>query len=197
MRHISRKRRWQGRPRKKMLAALVPIVLLSGCDIRLVGTGISSTDMRVLEAIAKPACDYEWNELISDLPATPYRARSLGEKQPNLKFGLDVASRSQPKARWPRGNLCSPVRVVGNAAIESALQRETSIPPTWDQFRDRFPGARTLVRVSLPVYSDDERRAVVYTESTCPFRCGNGFFHELVREGSRWKIEQSVNAWAF
>jgi hypothetical protein len=179
-----------------VLPAILLIVLLSGCDIRLIGSGISSTDMRVLEAIVQPACDFEWNEIIADLPARPFRARSLGEHQPNLQFGLDVASRSQPKARWPRGNLCSPVRVVSNSAIESALKRETSIPPTWDHFREQFPGARTLVRVSLPVYSKDERRAVVYTESTCPFRCGNGFFHELVREGSRWRIVQSANAWA-
>jgi hypothetical protein len=175
---------------------MLPIALMSGCDIRLIGTGISSTDMRVLEAIVKPACDFEWNEIISDLPATPYRAASLGELQPNLQFGLDVAGRSQPKSRWPRGNLCAPVRVVSNAAIETALKLETSIPPTWDHFRKRFPGTRTLVRVSLPVYSEDERRAVVYTEAVCPFRCGNGFFHELVREGSRWRIVRSVNAWA-
>jgi len=85
---------------------------------------------------------------------------------------------------------------VSNAAIENAMKRETSIPPTWDHFREQFPGTRTLVRISLPVYSKDERRAVVYTESTCPFRCGNGFFHELVKEGSRWRIVQSANAWA-
>jgi hypothetical protein len=179
-----------------MLTAIVPVVLLSGCDIRLIGTGISSTDMRVLEAIVRSACDFEWNELISDLPATPYRSASLGAHQPNLQFGLDVASRSPSKARWPRGALCAPVRVASDTAIESALKRETSIPPTWDQFRKQFPGTRTLVRISLPVYSADERRAVVYTEATCPFRCGNGFFHELVKEGSRWKIVRTVTAWA-
>jgi hypothetical protein len=54
------------------------VILLPGCDIRLIGTGISSTDMRVLEAIVKPACDFEWNEIISDLPAIPYRPSSLG-----------------------------------------------------------------------------------------------------------------------
>jgi len=172
------------------------VVLLPGCDIRLIGTGISSTDMRVLEAIVKPACDFEWNEIISDLPAIPYRPSSLGEHQPNRHFGLDIASRSQPNARWPRRYLCSSAQVVSNAAIENAMKRETSIPPTWDHFREQFPGTRTLVRVSLPVYSKDERRAVVYTESTCPFRCGNGFFHELVKEGSRWRIVQSANAWA-
>jgi hypothetical protein len=178
------------------LTAILCILLLPGCDVRLIGTGISSTDMRVLEAIVKPACDFEWNEIVSDLPVRPFRAVSLGDQQPNLQFGVDVAARSQPEARWPRGNLCASVRVAGNTEIENALKRETSNPPTWDQFRTQFPGTRTLVRVSLPVYSKDERRAVVYTESTCPFRCGNGFFHELAREGSRWKIVQSENAWA-
>jgi hypothetical protein len=131
----------------------------------------------------------------SDLPAIPFRARSFGDHRPNLQFGLDVAGRSQPNARWPRRNLCSFARIVSHTAIENALKRETSIPPTWDHFREQFPGTKTLVRVSLPVYAEDERRAVVYTESTCPFRCGNGFFHELVREGSHWRIVQSTNAW--
>jgi hypothetical protein len=185
--------RW---PLKVVLAALVPIVVLSGCDIRLIGTGISSTDMHVLEAIVQPACDFEWNEIISDLPASPFRAATLGEHQPNLQFGLDVASRSESKSRWPLGKLCTSVQVRSNTEIENALKRETTIPPTWEHFRQQFPGARTLVRVSLPVYSKDERHAVVYTESTCPFRCGNGFFHELVREGSRWRIVHSTNAWA-
>jgi hypothetical protein len=195
MTQIARNATGPGWPLRIVLTAILPIVLLPGCDIRLIGTGISSTDMRVLDAIVKPACDFEWNELISDLPAKPYRAASLGEHEPNLQFGLDVAGRSQPKSRWPRRTLCASVRIVSNTAIENALKRETSIPPTWDQFRKEFPGTRTLVRVSLPVYSADERRAVVYTESTCPFRCGNGFFHEVVREGSRWRIVQSVNAW--
>jgi len=183
------------RPLRQLLTAMLPMLVLAGCDIRLIGTGISSTDMRVLKAIVKPACDFEWNEIVSDLPARPFRAASLGEHGANLQFGLDVEGRNQPKSRWPRGNLCVPVRVVSNAAIESALKRETSIPPTWEHFREQFPGTRTLVRVSLPVYSEDERRAVVYTEATCPFRCGNGFYHELVREGSRWRIAQSVSAW--
>jgi len=181
---------------RRTLAVVLSIALLSGCDIHLIGTGISSADMRVLEAIVKPACDFEWNEVISDLPATPFRADSLEEHQPNLQFGLDVASRSQPESRWPRRTLCASVRVASDTEIENALKRETSIPPTWDHFRQQFPGVRTLVRVSLPVYSADERRAVVYTESTCPYRCGNGFFHELVREGAQWRIVRSENAWA-
>jgi hypothetical protein len=196
MRRNGRNGGWAGWPLGEVLTAMMLVVLLPGCDIRLIGTGISSTDMRVLEAIVKPACDFEWNEIISDLPAIPYRPSSLGEHQPNRHFGLDIASRSQPNARWPRRYLCSSAQVVSNAAIENAMKRETSIPPTWDHFREQFPGTRTLVRVSLPVYSKDERRAVVYTESTCPFRCGNGFFHELVKEGSRWRIVQSANAWA-
>jgi hypothetical protein len=175
--------------------AILPFVLLAGCDVRLIGTGISSTDMRVLQAVVKPACDFEWKEILSDLPARPFRPGSPADGQRHLQFGLDVTARNQPEARWPRRQLCSTVRIASDAAIVNALKRETSNPPTWDEFRKQFPGTRTLVRVSLPVYSADERRAVVYTESTCPFRCGNGFFHELVRQGSRWRVVHSANVW--
>lgn len=178
------------------LLALLHAILLSGCDLRLIGTGISASDMQVLQTVVKPACDVEWKEIVSDLPATPYRASSLAELAPNLHFGLDIAARSQSKARWPLGNVCAPVRVIRDRDIEAALKLETSVPPTWEHFHGRFPGVRTLVRVSLPVYSKDGRRAVVYTEGTCPYRCGNGFFHELVRNSSGWRISRSVNAWA-
>ena len=143
------------------LLAVLHLILLSGCDLRLIGTGISSRDLQVLQAVVKPACDVDWKEIVSDLPATPYRAPSLGEHEPNLQFGLDIAARSQPKARWPRGNICPPVQVVRNRDIEAALKLETRTPPTWDHFRERFPGVNTLVRVSLPVYSEDGRHAVV------------------------------------
>lgn len=151
--------------------------------------------MQILEAVVKSACDFDWKEIVSDLPATPYREASLGKHEANVRFGLDVAARSQPRARWPRGDVCPSVRIVRDRDITAALKLE-GIPPTWDQFRGRFPGVRTLVRVSLPVYSEDGRHAVVYTEGTCPFRCGNGFFHELVKGRSGWNISQSVVAWA-
>jgi hypothetical protein len=45
------------------------------------------------------------------------------------------------------------------------------------------------------VYSADGRHAVVYTSSTCPYRCGAGFFHELVKGPLGWRIEHSDPAW--
>ena len=66
-----------------------------------------------------------------------------------------------------------------DSAIASAFAHETVKPPQWIAFGKAFDGAQHLVRVSLPVYSPDGRRAVVYTVGTCPFRCGAGFYHEL------------------
>jgi hypothetical protein len=51
------------------------------------------------------------------------------------------------------------------------------------------------MKISLPVYSQDGKRAVVYTESTCPYTCGGGFYHELEKTYSRWRITKSLNAW--
>jgi hypothetical protein len=43
--------------------------------------------------------------------------------------------------------------VPRESALHAALAQETETPPTWQYFSDVFDGARTLTRISLPVYS--------------------------------------------
>ena len=84
------------------------------------------------------------------------------------------------------------VRVAGDTSIVTALARDST---NWVHFIAAFDGAHTLMRISLPVYSSDGKRAVIYTEGNCPYTCGAGFYHELEKTRSGWRIVSSANAW--
>jgi hypothetical protein len=58
-----------------------------------------------------------------------------------------------------------------------------------------FGGARSLMKISLPVYSSDGKRAVVYATGSCPYTCGEGIYNELEKTRSGWRITNSVIAW--
>ena len=100
-----------------------------------------------------------------------------------------------PPAESMATNADPAVRVVADSDLAAALAQETETPPTWQYFSDVFDGARTLTRISLPVYSPDGNRAVVYTTSTGPYSRGAGFYHELAKSNGRWTITRSLNAW--
>lgn len=168
----------------RVLFTALLAVLCIGCT-PTDGNHVTSRDLEVVETLVNVACKLETREIISDLPA------SAGGSH----FGLDLSGRVPQQARWPRGKLCPTVRVARDSAILEALHKDTQQPPPWLGFKARFDGAATLLRISLPVYSQDGRRAVVYTSSTCPYRCGAGFFHELVRTPTGWRIDHSDPAW--
>lgn len=149
------------------------------------GNHVTRTDMDVLDALVGIACKLDTREIISDVPATAA----------GTHFGIDLGTRTPRRARWPHDEVCPTVRVAQDSVIRAALSQDTQRPPPWLGFKARFDGAATLLRVSLPVYSADGSRAVVYTSSTCPYRCGAGFFHELKRTPTGWRILRSEPAW--
>ena len=110
----------------------------------------------------------------------------------SCQFGIDLRQRLAREARWPRGKICPMVRVVGDSSITTVLAQDSR---SWDHFISTFEGAHTLMRISLPVYSSDGKRAVIYTEGTCPYTCGAGFYHELEKTFAGWRITRSINAW--
>lgn len=149
------------------------------------GNHVTRTDLEVLDALVALDCKLETREIISDLPASA----------DGKHFGIELSMRTAEQARWPHERVCPTVRVARDAVIHAALSADTQRPPPWLGFKARFDGAATLLRVSLPVYSEDGRRAVIYTSRTCPYRCGAGFYHELVKRPEGWRIEHSDPAW--
>lgn len=156
-------------------------------------------DEKILEVVTQLACKLGTQQIISDLPAMPRAlgAQSVGfkNKPHNIHFGIDFNQRPQRRARWSEDRICPTVRVVDDARIRMAFAHETSDPPLWNDFGKAFDGAQNLLRLSLPVYSPDGQRALLYTEGTCPFKCGAGFYNELEKSSTGWKITRSEIAW--
>ncbi len=174
---------------------LVTAILLVGCA-NPDADRVSSEDLKVLRAMVDISCKLDVQRIVvSDRPAIPYGSDLHDADKHNVQFGLDFDRRIARVARWPRKQICPAVRIASEARITSALAKKSEFPESWEGFIASFGGARTLMKISLPVYSQDGIHAVVYTTSTCPYTCGAGFYHELEKTHEGWKIDRSEVAW--
>jgi hypothetical protein len=174
---------------------LAAVLITAGCADPY-ADDVSSEDVRVMRAMVDIACKVDAERIVvSDRPAIP-RASDLHDTDGhNVRFGIDFDRRLAREARWPGGQVCPAVRVAADAAISNALEQGSGISGSWEIFASQFGGARSLMQISLPVYSADGTRAVVYTTGRCPYTCGAGFYHELKKTYEGWRITKSVNAW--
>jgi hypothetical protein len=190
-------------PRLKVMATRIRASLLtiaamatcalSGCHADPFADAVNSEDSRIMQAMVAISCKLGVERIvISDLPAAPGEGGQRVTGRPNMHFGLDVSRRIARQARWPVGAVCPSVQVTADSNIENVLEHDT---PSWDKFKAAFGGAHSLMRISLPVYSRDGTRAVVYTTGTCPYTCGAGFYHLLEKSFSGWRIANSEIAW--
>lgn len=174
---------------------LAAVLITAGCADPY-ADDVSSEDVRVMHAMVDIACKVDAERIVvSDHPAIP-RASDLHDTDGhNVRFGLDFDRRLAREARWPRGQVCPAVRVASDSAISNALEQGSGLSGSWENFSTQFGGARSLMKISLPVYSADGNHAVVYTTGRCPYNCGAGFYHELKKTYEGWQITNSVNAW--
>jgi hypothetical protein len=85
---------------------------------------------------------------------------------------------------------------VGIPMIAGAQIREKFMKgPGWSGVVSEFPGVRSLVQISAPVYTADGEQALVYVESVCHGRCGGGYFQLLRRTRGRWLVERTLISW--
>lgn len=181
---------------RNAIVLLVSLGAATGCVRDPDADHVSGEDKRVLRAMVDIACELGVDHIvISDRPAIPRESDVHDTDRRNLQFGIDFDRRLAHAARWPHSKLCPSARVVADSRLDAALEKERKPPHSWEHFSAAFDGARTLMRVSLPIYSRDGKHAVIYTESTCPYRCGSGFYHELEKTFEGWKILTSRVAW--
>ena len=166
---------------------------VAGCFTDPYADEVSAEDERVMRAMVDISCKLGVQHLvISDRPAVPRQSDLHDTDGRNVHFGIDFDRRVAHQARWPLGQLCPVVRVVADSSIDTVLAHDAE---NWEKFMATFDGAHSLMRISLPVYSSDGKRAVIYTTGSCPYTCGAGFYHELEKTYSRWRIVTSVTAW--
>ncbi|MEO8063604.1 MAG: hypothetical protein ABI821_12750 [Pseudomonadota bacterium] len=176
--------------------SLASVCVATACARDPYADHVSSEDEKVMETMVEIACKVDGGRIVvSDQPAVPRQNDPHAADRHNVQFGIDFDRRRARAARWPRGQICPAVRVAASSKIASALTDEADPSHSWDTFSERFGGARSLMRISLPVYSLDGKRAVIYTVGRCPYRCGEGFYHELEKTYGKWKITRSEIAW--
>lgn len=66
---------------------------------------------------------------------------------------------------------------------------------SWERFLKRFPGAGATVQFSRPAISPDGRKALLYAGVVVNDGLGGGELILLAREGSVWRIVETVPTW--
>jgi hypothetical protein len=156
-------------------------------------TSITPDDVAVFHAILSSVCrkaDPNYS-VVSDIPVSAW---GDAPTWPATSLWTKLASRVPSGVRWPHLNVCPGDRVVDGKKIDLAFSRQTAIPPRWEPFYAAFH-AKGLLRLSIPAFTPDGARAVVYLEAVCGSLCGSGFYIELTRRKADWKISRRETAW--
>jgi hypothetical protein len=155
---------------------------------------ITPDDLAVFHAVLSSECrrnDQRYS-VISDLPIS---APNTAPDWPPTSLWTKLTRRVPSGARWAHLKVCPADRVVDGKEIDSVFARQTAIPPKWEPFYAAFPGASGLLRISLPAFTPDRKRAVVYLDATCNPLCGSGFYIGLTRGKEGWKLSRQQTEW--
>jgi hypothetical protein len=155
-------------------------------------------DISVLTVVLQQrACQREDQkyQIVSDRPARATTTSVPQAWHSSAALNQELARRSKESTRWTHVDICSAVKIVEGSRIEAILAGDNRIPVGWDSFESAFPGAAGLIEVSLPAFTSDGNRAVVYLDTKCGVLCGAGFYIELKRTDEGWQVTQLETAW--
>jgi hypothetical protein len=176
---------------------LLLVIAKSSC-VAAASSGVTRDDLAVFRAVLSSACQRADRTfyVISDLPISTKGYPAPADWPANLPW-TDLAASVPSGVRWPHIEICAANRIVDHRKVDAIFERDASIrsPPGWDPFYVEFPGAKGLMRISVPAFTSDGRHAVIYLETTCNVMCGSGFYIELVRGKRGWKVSHRETAW--
>lgn len=180
-----------------LLTLLVPIlgsICLSGCNAT---SEVSGRDIEVLRAVFTESCKRADDKfsVVSSQPANAAERSLPAEWKDSKELNAELQRRSSLNVRWPIAQICDNARMFSHERIEAAFAEDTRVPPGWENFYRTFSGSNGWVRVSLPAFSADGSRAVVYTEANCDLLCGTGSYIELAKKLGSWEITRYETAW--
>jgi hypothetical protein len=181
-----------------MLAVLAIVASSSCVTTDAADKAPMERDIAVLRAVLqKEACgraDQKY-QVVSDRPAPATSVSVPKTWRSSAALNEELARRSEEALSWTHIDVCSAVRIVEGSKIEAIFAADDRIPPGWDSFENAFPGASRLIEVSLPAFTSDGKRAVVYLDTKCGVLCGAGFYIELKRTAAGWQVTQRETAW--
>jgi len=156
---------------------------------------VSADDLAILNAVFEEHCGTSnYVAVVSDLPPDA-GSDYAGAPTQYILFEIDIMKRRRGNTRWPAGSLCPHVLVARDARIQASLKVNEGEPLKGNLFQRDFEGSPSLITVSLPVYSPDGNRAVVLIATECGPLCGDGWYFEMQRSGTGWKIANRERGW--
>jgi hypothetical protein len=114
-------------------------------------------------------------------------------RRPFEQFGIAMMPRAPAGTLWPRVTLCAGVGVVDHVRLELVVKDEAAVNP--GHALNLGFGARSFEMISLPAFSADGKRAVVFRAHVCPL-CGNGSYLEVIRTPYGWRVGRRLRIWA-
>jgi hypothetical protein len=91
---------------------------------------------------------------------------------------------------------------VSDLAFEGRLkitlvsrQEPKAIFENWTEFRERFPDAKGLMRISHAAIDDDAQMALVYAGLWCGGTCGGGYLFLLAKLKDGWRVVHDQVLW--
>ena len=151
----------------------------------------------ILRAIHVDRCGlFNWRGpsgpvVISDRPSpTPFNEI---KNRPFERFGIALQPRAPAGTLWPHVTLCPGIGVVDHKRLESLVAYEDAAYDHVGAFTLAF-GEASYEEISLPAFSADGNRAVVYRAHMCPL-CGEGIYFEVLRTPYGWRVSRREQVW--
>jgi len=130
------------------------------------------------------------------LPINDLASRGLSRSDPAVENLLE-------RARQPNKNIpipkCPGIRGATEREIRTTFETKSPVTdtanPGWEGFYSHFNGAKGVIRVSLPGYSSDHKRAVIVVSGYRGLLAGAGALLELRKIGSEWRVTKRESLW--
>ena len=179
-------------------AALLRTMLLISVSLQAcTSPRVTDEDVDVWRAVVAQFCRNELPKIaVLSTDTLDVVAQKISGPNGNLEQWADLTRRGKVRAVLPSDLGCPGLRYAREATIDRTFESSDAIPPKWDGFYRQFPGADTILKLSLPGYTRDRSGAIVLgSVVSCDGFCGNGDFIKLVRRGGAWKVTEVETAW--
>jgi len=182
--------------------ALLPLAMLAACGRPATPRQATdpADDVAIFAALLAEACAHPfWDKgqsIVLDVPAsTAGEDASSWKWQPPAEYVDGWQGRPSTTTRWPKLSPFAAQRVVEKASVDTLLEQDHKIPPSYEKFYAAFPDARETVQVSLPAYSADGQTAAVFEVFDHEGLSKAADVVEFHRSGSGWQQVRVHNVW--
>jgi hypothetical protein len=153
-------------------------------------------DVAVLTAAIRQDCAARGGEYVV-LSSETFPVAEADVMSGNLDVDAknDLLKRNVSASPLPMDMACRAVRIVQESTIEKLLKDRPTMLGLSKGFYEAFPGADTVIFLSLPGYAKNENDAIVHISYACGTSCGTSFIVHLQKSNGSWHVVKTSNSW--